>query len=153
MGFALRLALVALAAIGFGVHGAPAHGSADGVTASPLATEIDRLAAAIEPEVVAWRHLHEHPELSNREVETAKYIAERLRSFGLEPQTGIARTGVVAVLKGAKPGPVVALRADMDALPVREEVDLPFASKAMGEYDGQKVSVMHACGRDRRWIA
>ena len=87
-----------------------------------LAPEIDRLAAAVEPELLQWRrHLHQNPELGNREVETAKYIVERLRSFGLEPQTGVARTGVVALLKGGRPGPVVALRADMDALPVREE--------------------------------
>jgi amidohydrolase len=118
-------------------------------TASPLAPEIDKLAAAVEPEMLAWRrHLHQHPELSNREVETSKYIAERLRSFGLEARTGIARTGVVAVLKGGRPGPVVALRADMDGLPVREEVDLTFASKAKGEYEGREVSVMHACGHD-----
>ena len=84
----------------------------------------------------------------NRETETAKYIVERLRSFGLEPQTGVARTGVVALLKGGRPGPVVALRADMDALPVREETNLPFASKATSEYEGQKVGVMHACGHD-----
>lgn len=117
--------------------------------ASPLASEIDKLAAAIEPEMITWRrHLHQNPELSNREVETAKYVAERLRSFGLEPQTGVARTGVVALLKGGQPGPVVALRADMDALPVREEVNLPFASKATGEYEGNKVGVMHACGHD-----
>jgi amidohydrolase len=119
------------------------------VPSSALASEIDKLAAAVEPELLAWRrHLHEHPELSNRETETAKYVAERLRSFGLEPQTGVAKTGVVALLKGGRPGPVVALRADMDALPVREEVDLPFASKATGEYEGNKVGVMHACGHD-----
>jgi amidohydrolase len=117
--------------------------------ASPLAPEIDRLAAAVQPELLEWRrYLHSHPELSNREVETAKYVAERLRSFGLEPRTGIAKTGVVAVIRGAKPGPVVALRADMDGLPVREEAPLPFASKATGEYEGQKVGVMHACGHD-----
>src|SRR5919197_6391182 len=99
--------------------------------------------------MLGWRRrLHQNPELSNREVETSKFIAERLRSFGLEPKTGIAKNGVVAVLKGARPGPVVALRADMDALPVREEVDLPFASKAKGEYEGREVSVMHACGHD-----
>ncbi|MGH9312305.1 MAG: amidohydrolase [Vicinamibacterales bacterium] len=132
-----------------GEQGSSFQGSVDGLPASPLAKDIDTQAAAIEPELRAWRrHLHEHPELSNRELETAKYIAERLRSFGLEPQTGIARTGVVAVLKGAKPGPVVALRADMDGLPVREDSDLPFASKAIGEYEGQKVGVMHACGHD-----
>jgi len=118
-------------------------------TLSPLSAEIDRLVAASEPELIAWRrHLHQHPELSNREVETATYVAEQLRSFGLEPQTGIARTGVVAVLRGALPGPVVALRADMDGLPVREETDVPFASKAVGEYQGNTVGVMHACGHD-----
>jgi amidohydrolase len=119
------------------------------VTASPLASEIDRRAAAIEQDLLAWRrHLHQHPELSNREVETSKFVVEKLKSFGLEPQTGIARTGVVAVLKGAQPGPVVALRADMDGLPVTEEVDVPFASKARGEYEGKPVGVMHACGHD-----
>ena len=117
--------------------------------AQSLAAEIDKLSTAVEPELIEWRrHLHQNPELSNREVETAKYVAERLRSFGLEPQTGVAKTGVVAVLTGGRPGPVVALRADMDALPVREEVDLPFASKAAGEYEGNKVGVMHACGHD-----
>jgi amidohydrolase len=117
--------------------------------AQSLSPEIDKLTTAVEPQLIEWRrYLHQHPELSNREVETSKYVAERLRSFGLEPQTGIAKTGVVAVLKGGRPGPVVALRADMDALPVREEVDLPFASKAIGEYEGNKVSVMHACGHD-----
>jgi amidohydrolase len=119
------------------------------IAPSPVAAEIDKLAAAVEPELIAWRrHLHQHPELSNREVETAKYVAERLRGFGLEPQTGVAKTGVVAILKGAKPGPTVALRADMDGLPVKEEVDVPFASKATGEYEGNTVSVMHACGHD-----
>jgi amidohydrolase len=120
-----------------------------GPATSTLSAEIDRLAAAVEPELLEWRrYLHAHPELSNREVETAKYIAERLRSFGLEPRSGIAKTGVVAMIRGAKAGPVVALRADMDGLPVREETDLPFASKATGEYEGQKVGVMHACGHD-----
>src|SRR5687768_1819074 len=119
------------------------------VAPSPLAAEIDKLAAAAEQDLLAWRrHLHQHPELSNREFETAKYVAERLRSFGLEPQTGVAKTGVVAILKGGRPGPVVALRADMDGLPVKEEGDLPFASKATGEYEGNKVGVMHACGHD-----
>jgi amidohydrolase len=117
--------------------------------ASPLAPEVDRLAAAVEPQLLEWRrYLHQHPELSNREKETAKYIVERLKSFGLEPKTGIGGNGVVALLQGGRPGPVVALRADMDGLPVREEVDVPFASKATGEYEGQKVGVMHACGHD-----
>jgi len=117
--------------------------------ASPLAAEIDKRAAAIEKDLLAWRrHLHQHPELSNREAETAKFVAEKLRSFGLQPQSGVAKTGVVALLKGARPGPVVALRADMDALPVTEEVELPFASRAKGEYEGRPVGVMHACGHD-----
>jgi amidohydrolase len=119
------------------------------ITASPLGAEIDGLAKAVEKDLLTWRrHLHQHPELSNREVETSKYVAERLRSFGLEPQAGIAKTGVVAILRGGRPGPVVALRADMDGLPVTEEVDVPFASKAIGEYEGNKVGVMHACGHD-----
>ena len=117
--------------------------------ASPLASELDKLAAAVEPELLEWRrYLHQHPELSNREIETAKYVAARLKSFGLEPRTGVARTGVVALLKGGRPGPVVALRADMDGLPVREEVDVPFASRAKSTYEGQEVGVMHACGHD-----
>jgi amidohydrolase len=117
--------------------------------AQSLSADIDKLTAAVEADLLTWRrHLHQHPELSNREVETAKYVAEKLRSFGLEPQTGIAKTGVVAVLTGGLPGPMVALRADMDGLPVREEVDLPFASRATGEYEGNKVGVMHACGHD-----
>ena len=117
--------------------------------ASPLSAEIDKRAAALEQELLAWRrHLHQNPELSNREVETSRWVADKLRSFGLQPQTGIAKTGVVAVLEGAHAGPVVALRADMDGLPVTEEVDLPFASKARGEYEGRPVGVMHACGHD-----
>jgi amidohydrolase len=117
--------------------------------ASALVPEIDRLAAAVAPEMLTWRrYLHQHPELSNREKETAKYIAERLTSFGLQPKTGVGGTGVVALLQGGRPGPVVALRADMDGLPVREEVDVPFASKATGEHEGREVGVMHACGHD-----
>ena len=117
--------------------------------AQSVSADVDKLAAAVEPELLAWRrHLHENPELGNREVKTAAYLVERLRSFGLEPQTGIARTGVVAILKGGRPGPVVALRADMDALPVTEQVALPFASKVTTEWEGQKVGVMHACGHD-----
>lgn len=114
-----------------------------------LHAEIDRLTAQVEPQVIKnRRHLHQHPELSNREFETAKYVAAKLKALGLEVQTGVAHTGVVAVLKGGKPGPVVALRADMDALPVVEEVDLPFASKVRSSYDGKEVGVMHACGHD-----
>jgi amidohydrolase len=121
------------------------------VLAAPqsLAADIDRLASAVEPEMLQWRrYLHANPELSNRETETAKYVVERLKSFGLDPKAGIAKTGVVAILTGGRPGPVVALRADMDGLPVREETGLSFASKATGEYEGSTVGVMHACGHD-----
>ncbi|MGB3074461.1 MAG: amidohydrolase, partial [Chitinophagales bacterium] len=110
---------------------------------------IDQRATEILPKVIEWRrYLHEHPELSNREYETSKYVAAYLTSLGLEVQTGIAKTGVVALLKGGKPGPVVALRADMDALPVEERNSLAFASKVKGEYMGNAVPVMHACGHD-----
>ncbi len=106
-------------------------------------------ADALEQEVIGWRrHLHEHPELSNRETETAKYIADHLTRLGLEVHTGVAHTGVIGILKGGKPGNTVALRADMDALPVTERADIPFASKAVGEYRGEEVGVMHACGHD-----
>ncbi|MDD8060894.1 MULTISPECIES: amidohydrolase [Shewanella] len=107
------------------------------------------LTAQVESKVIAWRRdLHQHPELSNREFRTSKVIEKHLKSLGLEVQTGIAHTGVVAILKGGKPGPLIGLRADMDALPVTEVVDLPFASKATDTYRGQKVGVMHACGHD-----
>jgi len=94
------------------------------------------------------RDLHEHPELSNREVRTSKLVADELKKLGLDARAGIAHTGVVAILKGGRPGPKLAIRADMDALPVTEEVDLPFASKAKGDYLGKQVGVMHACGHD-----
>jgi amidohydrolase len=110
---------------------------------------IDKLIADIEPKVIEWRrHFHENPELSNREFNTAKKIAAHLKSLGLEVQTGVAHTGVVAVLNGGKPGPVVALRADIDALPVTERVDVSFASKIVSEYNGISTGVMHACGHD-----
>ena len=118
--------------------------------ASSLASEIDAAAAAVEAQVVAWRRdLHAHPELGNREFRTAGIVAAHLESLGFDAvRTGVAHTGVVGLLKGALPGPVVALRADMDALPVREEVDLPFASKARATWNGEEVGVMHACGHD-----
>jgi len=103
----------------------------------------------IEQKVIAWRHdIHEHPELANREFRTAALIAEHLRKLGIEVKTNVAVTGVVGILKGDKPGPVVALRADMDALPVEEKNNLSFASKVKTEYNGQETSVMHACGHD-----
>ena len=127
---------------------APAFAQTPAGTSS-LAAEIDKRAAAIEQELLSWRrHLHQNPELSNREQQTAAWVAEKLRSFGLEPVTGVARNGVVATLRGAMPGRTVALRADMDALPVAETTGLPFASKARSEYQGRPVSVMHACGHD-----
>src|SRR4029079_6416669 len=92
--------------------------------------------------------LHQYPELSNREVKTSKFVEDHLRGFGIEVRTGIAKTGVVGILKGGQPGPVVGLRADMDALPVTERNSLPFASKETAEFNGQKVGVMHACGHD-----
>ena len=101
------------------------------------------------PQITAWRRdLHQHPELSNRELRTAKLVADELKKLGYEVRTGIAHNGVVGILKGGKPGPKLAIRADMDALPVTEQVDLPFASKATGEYLGKSVGVMHACGHD-----
>ncbi len=113
------------------------------------AAEIDRLAAEAEPKVAAWRRdIHQNPELGNREFRTAGMVAEHLRKLGLEVTTGVAHTGVVGILRGGRPGPVVALRADMDALPVKEPEGLPFASKAKARYNGQEVSVMHACGHD-----
>ena len=114
-----------------------------------IVTQIHNRSKAILPKLIEWRrHLHKHPELSNREFKTAEYISRHLQALGLEVQTGIAKTGVVAILKGGKPGPVVALRADMDALPVAERVNVPYASKETSEYLGQTVPVMHACGHD-----
>ncbi|MBB5015575.1 amidohydrolase [Rehaibacterium terrae] len=111
--------------------------------------DIESLAAAVDARVLEWRRdIHQHPELSNREFRTAALVADHLRSLGLEPRTGIAHTGVVAILRGGKPGPRIALRADMDALPVSERVDLPFASRVTTEFRGETVGVMHACGHD-----
>ncbi len=120
------------------------------IQASSLASRIDVAAAAIEPRLIHWRRdLHQHPELGNREFRTAAVVAEHLRALGLdEVRTGVAHTGVIGLLKGGLPGPVVALRADMDALPVSEEVDLPFASKVKTTWNGETVGVMHACGHD-----
>ena len=110
-----------------------------------IADQVD----AVTERVVAWRRdIHAHPELSNREFRTSALVAEHLRSLGIDVQTGVAHTGVVGVLKGGKPGPVIALRADMDGLPVTEKTGLPYASTARGEYQGREVGVMHACGHD-----
>src|SRR2546425_823228 len=117
--------------------------------AARYAREVDSRVEQVMPRVIAWRRdIHQHPELSNREVRTGKLVADELTRLGLEVRTGVAHTGVVGVLRGGKPGPVVALRADMDALPVTEEVDVPFASKVRTTYNRQEVGVMHACGHD-----
>ncbi|MBL8305084.1 MAG: amidohydrolase, partial [Rubrivivax sp.] len=120
------------------------------LTPSSLAAQIDTAALALEAQVIAWRRdLHEHPELGNREFRTAGLVADHLRALGLDDvRTGVAHTGVVGLLKGALPGPVVALRADMDGLPVVEDVDLPFRSKVRSTWNGEDVGVMHACGHD-----
>jgi amidohydrolase len=119
------------------------------VLAASLDARINDAAKRVESSVIACRRdLHEHPELGNRETRTAKIVADKLHSLGIEVKTGVAHTGVIGLLKGGKPGKVVALRADMDALPVSEQVDLPFASKVRTTYNDQEVGVMHACGHD-----
>jgi amidohydrolase len=145
------VALVVLASTALGtaavVPAAARFAPAQGLAA--LHDRLDRAAAQVMPKVIAWRRdFHQNPELGNREFRTSKIIAEHLRALGLEVRTGVAHTGVVGVLRGGKPGPVVALRADMDALPVTEESDLPFKSTAKGEYNGREVGLMHACGHD-----
>jgi amidohydrolase len=113
------------------------------------AAQIDARASALESKVIAWRRdFHQHPELSNREVRTAGVVASHLQALGLKVQTGVAHTGVVGLLDTGRPGRVIALRADMDALPVTEEVDVPFASTGRANFNGQEVGVMHACGHD-----
>ncbi|MEE4298203.1 MAG: amidohydrolase [Pseudomonadales bacterium] len=116
---------------------------------APLQATLEELIGDVTPRVVEWRRdIHAHPELGNREFRTAALVAEHLESLGMDVETGVAHTGVVGVLRGGRPGPVVGLRADMDALPVPEMVDLPFASRVRTEYDGRNVGVMHACGHD-----
>ncbi len=139
--FVLLLALTASMAL-------PAPASAqEGV--SPLTDEIDQRSTEVESKVIEWRRdIHQNPELSNREFRTAAKVADHLRTLGLEVQTEVGHTGVVGLLRGGQPGPVVALRADMDGLPVTEQVDLPFASTVRSTYNGQDVGVMHACGHD-----
>lgn len=116
----------------------------------PIHKTLDEAAAAIEEKMIAWRRdIHQNPELGNQETRTSKLVADHLKALGYEVKEGVAVTGVVGILKGeGGDGPVVALRADMDALPVTEEVDLPFASKAKATYLGKEVGVMHACGHD-----
>lgn len=124
----------------------PGRGRAD---SAALEAEIRKRAATVEAKLIAWRRdIHQHPELGDQEARTAKLVAGHLRGLNLEVRTAVARTGVIGILKGGKPGRTVALRADMDALPVKEPEGLPFASKEMGLYHGKMVSVMHACGHD-----
>lgn len=124
---------------------APLAASAAAITEQHL----DELARTLEPRLIDWRRdIHRNPELSNREFKTSKKVEAHLRRLGLEVRTGIAHTGVAALLRGARPGPTIALRADMDALPVTEQADVPFKSTVTAEYRGEKVGVMHACGHD-----
>jgi amidohydrolase len=112
-------------------------------------SELDAAATRLQPKIIEWRRdLHSHPELSNRETRTSQVVAKHLRSLGLEVKTGIGLTGVAALLRGAQPGPTIALRGDMDALPVTEQVDLPFKSTVTTQFRGETVGVMHACGHD-----
>ena len=135
-----RISTLALVA-GLSV-GAPAF-------AAPSQAQVVAAAKSVQPKVVAWRRdIHEHPELGNQEVRTAALIAKELKALGLEVREGVGKTGVVGVLKGGKPGKVVALRADMDGLPVEEKTGLPFASKVTATWEGRSVPVMHACGHD-----
>ncbi|MEZ0607459.1 amidohydrolase [Fibrella sp. WM1] len=123
--------------------------SAFGQAPAPLKAQIDKASMAVEAKVVGWRRdFHQNPELGNRENRTAGKIAAHLHALGIEVQTGVAKTGVVGILRGGKPGPVVALRADMDGLPVTERVDLPFKSTVKTEFNNQQTGVMHACGHD-----
>jgi amidohydrolase len=110
---------------------------------------VNPAADKLEQKVISWRRdFHQNPELGNNEKRTAAIVAKHLKGLGMDVKTGVAKTGVVGILKGGKPGPVIALRADMDGLPVTERVPLPFASKVKTTYNGQAVGVMHACGHD-----
>src|SRR6187455_565429 len=139
----LALLLLALATGQSSISGQTAQ------PANPLAADVEKISAEINPQVVTWRRdFHKNPELGNREVRTSKIIADELRKLGYEVRTNVATTGVIGVLRGGRPGPVVALRSDMDALPVTEQVELPFKSTAKSQWMGQEVGVMHACGHD-----
>ncbi len=124
-------------------------GAAHAQTQTGFAAPVESSIQSVLPRMIAWRRdFHEHPELSYEEVRTARIVAAHLRSLRMEVRTGVAQTGVVGVLRGGRPGPVIALRADMDALPVTEEGELPFRSRARGTYNDQDVGIMHACGHD-----
>jgi amidohydrolase len=123
--------------------------SANSLFAITVTDEINASAEKILPQVIEWRrHLHKYPELGNREFKTAEYIEQKMRALGLEVRTKVAKTGVVAILKGGKPGPVIGLRADIDGLPVTERRDIPYKSNEKTMYEGREVGVMHACGHD-----
>ncbi len=123
--------------------------AASGMAQQNMTATISQKADVIQPRLVEWRRfIHQNPELGNREFKTAAFIADHLKALGIEVRTGVGKTGVVGILKGGKPGPVVALRADMDALPVIERTNVPFKSTVTAEYNGQTVPVMHACGHD-----
>jgi len=128
---------------------APGRAPTGATALDAMRARIDKAAEAVLPKVVTWRRdLHAHPELGNREVRTSAFLAEQLRAMGYDVRTGVAKTGVVGLLRGGKPGPVVALRSDIDALPVTEDTGLSFASTARAEFNGREVGVMHACGHD-----
>lgn len=148
MSFSFMVLLVpALLAQAAPTSSAPAPAAA--TTSAPTPERIAELAEAVQPRVVEWRRtIHANPELSNREYKTAQLVAGEMRALGLEVHSGVAGTGVIAILRGGRPGRVVGLRADMDALPVAEQTGLPFASTVKGEWEGQQVPVMHACGHD-----
>ena len=129
--------------------GLSAQPAGQGANGDALWAKIDQLSSQVEPKCVAWRRdIHQHPELSWQEARTGKLVAEHLQALGLEVKTGVGKTGVVGILRGKKDTPVVALRADMDALPVTEAVEVPFASKVKVQFEGKEVGVMHACGHD-----
>jgi amidohydrolase len=138
--FQMRALVVALLIVGT---------SSAGAQEASLEAQIRERSAALEKQLIDWRRdIHQHPELGDQEQRTSRLVAEHLKRLGLDVQTSVGRTGVVGILTGAKPGPVVGLRADMDALPVTEPEGLPFASRATAAYHGNEVGVMHACGHD-----
>jgi amidohydrolase len=145
----VRLAPAALGLALTALSGPAVSAAASPPAASPLDARIDQEAQKVAPQIVELRHrIHQNPELSNRESQTAETVAGYLRGLGLDARTGIAKTGVVALLKGGKPGPLIAVRADMDALPVVEQTDFPFKSTKKDTLQGQQVGVAHACGHD-----